>query len=194
MYIAFEGPIAAGKTTLATMLAKHVGSASLLEEFIGNEFLDDFYRNAERWSLPMQLWFLAERKLQLGAITVPLRFSVIADYSYLKNSVFSQILLKDRELRLYDKLACILAENGARPDLIVYLDAANDVLLERIRGRNRPSEASIEASYLDTLRDAYRRTLLCESSLNVLRYDTSDLDLTSEEQMNNLYATIIDAV
>jgi deoxyguanosine kinase len=189
--IQFEGPIAAGKTTLATMLSQHSGSELILEDFEGNEFLADFYHSRERWSLAMQLSFLTSRHAQLRTVIRPLSRTVVVDYSYLKDGIFARILLQGRELRLFEQVLAGFRPNVARPDLIVYLDGTNEVLLERIRKRNRRYEAVIDGGYLDTLRRAYEKDLLSSSDENVLRYDTSRLNLASEAEMNSLYQTIV---
>jgi deoxyguanosine kinase len=190
-YIAFEGPIAAGKTTLATLLAAYISSDLVLEDFEGNEFLADFYTNRERWSLPMQLWFLSARIPPLKSIQRTAERANVADYTSRKDGLFARLLLKDRELRLFDRIAAVAAGDISQPDLIVYLDANTDVLLERIRQRGRVYEEAIDGTYLDALRDAYDENLASNGDLNVFRYDTSALDLKSEAQMRSLYDAII---
>jgi deoxyguanosine kinase len=189
-YIGLEGPIAAGKTTLAGMLAENLGSHVLLEDFDRNEFLADFYADKERWGLGMQLWFLSSRREQLSTVHTPLDRSIVADYTHLKDRVFADFLLRDRELRLYDRLATGLKNSVPQPNLIVYLDARNDVLLKRIRKRDRPYEKVIDSSYQDSLRRVWERVLATGVARNVLRYDTTELDLNSEEHMNEFYSKI----
>ena len=190
-YIGFEGPIASGKTTHATLLAKRLACTLLLEDFPGNEFLADFYGDKERWALPMQLSFLAMRTAQLRTVVAPLPQSVLVDYSNLKDGTFAQLLLRDRELRLYDQIARAFQANVVSHDLIVYLDASNDVLLERIRNRGRVYEATIDANYLDSLRESYEKAFRAVGQLKVVRYDTSVVDLTSKSDVNNLQDTIL---
>src|ERR1700738_2325860 len=96
-FITFEGPIAAGKTTLACMLAGHLDCELLREDFEGNEFLADFYADENRWSLAMQLWFLSSRRKQLNGVVDQLSGTVVADYSYLKDGIFARVLLRGRE-------------------------------------------------------------------------------------------------
>ena len=120
-YIGFEGPIGAGKTTLAQLLAAHIDATLILEDVDGNEFLADFYGDKQRWSLGMQLWFLAARHQQLSAVVSSRTGSVVADYTYAKDGIFARTLLRDRELRLYDKISFGLTASVAQADLVVYL-------------------------------------------------------------------------
>jgi deoxyguanosine kinase len=192
-YIGFEGPIGAGKTTLAELLAAHIGVTPVLEEVDGNEFLADFYEDKTRWSLGMQLWFLTARHRQLIELAASQTGAVVADYTYAKNGIFARRLLQGRELHLYDRISEGLTTISAQPDLVVYLDAEDDVLLERIRRRNRPYEALIDLPYLNTVRSAYESYLASVGGRRVLRYDTSTLDLTSESELNSLYQRIFEA-
>ena len=189
-YIGFEGPIGAGKTTLAQLLAVHLGATLILEDVDGNAFLPDFYANKERWALGAQLAFLISRYEQLRTIPPSRSKPVVSDYTQAKDPIFARALLHDREVELYERLSIGLDASVSRPDLTVYVDAKNDVLLERIRRRNRPYEASIDAEYLDALRDAYARHRESTGGLQVLRVDTSALNLRSESQLNSLYQKI----
>jgi deoxyadenosine/deoxycytidine kinase len=189
-YIAFEGPIAAGKTTVATLLATHLNSELLLEEFQNNEFLADFYAAPERWSLPMQLWFLTSRIGPLKSIYPPRGKTLVADYTARKDRLFARLLLKDRELNLFDRIAGLLAIDLPQPNLIVYLDANDTELLARIKNRGRPYEQKIDDAYLSSLRVAYDDDLVA-SGVKILRYDTSALDLRCERQLHELYDLIL---
>jgi deoxyguanosine kinase len=193
-YIAFEGPIAAGKTTHAELLAKKLDAELLLENFPSNEFLADFYGDKTRWSLPMQLSFLMMRHAQLAAVQGLLGRTVVVDYSCFKNDIFAQTLLCDRELRLYELISGTLGATAFQHDLIVYLDADNEVLLDRIRQRGRPYESSIDSEYLDRLREGYERSFRAVPGLQVLRYSTSDLDLDSNAEVGNLHTAILYAL
>lgn len=192
-FIAFEGTIAVGKTTHATLFAESIGSDLLLEQFDQNEFLTDFYCDAERWALPMQLWFLAARQRQLSTIVPSDGRFILADYSPFKDGIFAGVLLRDRELRLYGQLATGLNAGLALPSLIVLLDARNEVLIERIRVRGRTYEQRINAAYLSNLRDAYERELSRIRDLIIVRHDTSDLDLKSAADLKHLHDKIIAA-
>jgi len=190
-FVAYEGPIASGKTTHAILLARKIGVIPVLEEFPENEFLADFYGDQTRWALPMQLSFLALRTAQLRKVVHPLNEPVIADYSYLKDPAFAQLLLKERELRLYQRISAEFQTTLLKHDLIVYLDARNEVLLERIRQRNRSYEATIDSAYQDSLRAAYEKAFVANPELKVIRYDTSDVDLDSQKDVDWLQEMIL---
>jgi deoxyadenosine/deoxycytidine kinase len=192
-YIGFEGPIGAGKTTLAQLLAVHLGATLILEDVDGNEFLPDFYANRERWALGMQLTFLISRYEQLRTIPPSRSRPVVSDYTKAKDPIFARALLHDREVELYERLSVGLDASVCRPDLTVYLDARNDVLLDRIRQRNRPYEVSIDVEYLDALRDAYARHHASVGRLELLSIDTSELNLRSEAQLDCLFRKILAA-
>lgn len=193
-YIAFEGPIAAGKTTLAQLLARYVGAEVILEEFENNEFLGDFYLCPERWSLPMQLWFLSARIPALKQVRHPRTTPLVADYSARKDQLFARLLLDGRELRLFNRISQIAVHEISGPDLIVYLDAHTDALLERIKRRGRPYEEKIDGAYLNALRMAYDEDLTERTGLNVLRYDTTALNLECEAQLTSLYELIMASI
>lgn len=127
----------------------------------------------------------------MRTVVAPLPQPVLVDYSNLKDGTFAQLLLKDRELRLYDQISRAFQADVLSHDLIVYLDASNDVLLERIRKRNRVYEATIDANYLDSLRESYEKAFRAVGRLKVVRYDTSLLELTSKTDVNNLQDTIL---
>ncbi|MFY9689338.1 MAG: deoxynucleoside kinase [Candidatus Acidiferrales bacterium] len=193
-YIGFEGPIGAGKTTLAQLLALHLGATLILEDVDGNAFLPDFYANRERWALGAQLAFLISRYEQLRTISPLRNRPVVSDYTQAKDPIFARALLHDREVELYERLSVGLHASVFPPDLTVYVDARNDVLLNRIRRRNRPYEASIDAKYLDALREAYTRHHNSTGRTQVLMFDTSELDLRSEPQLNSMYKKILTAL
>jgi deoxyguanosine kinase len=192
-YIGFEGPIGAGKTTLTQLLAAHITAKPIFENVDGNEFLADFYGDKKRWALGMQLSFQISRHEQLRAVLSSRATAVVADYTQAKDAIFARILLHGRELRLYENISEGLNADVVRPDLIVYLDAKDQVLLDRIRRRNRPYEVSIDREYLQTLRDAYECYLDSIQAVKVLRCDTSTLNLASNSELTNLYMRILDA-
>jgi len=193
MHIAFEGPIAAGKTTLAKLLARQIGTECelLLEDFKSNEFLQDFYADPQRWSLPMQLDFLISRHSQFRHAAQSPKNILIADHSMQKDKMFAHFLLRDRESRLYDRIAQAVAGNIAEPDLVVYLDAPTATLLERIRSRGRPYESHIDADYLDRLRGAYGEVLEAVNESRVVTIDTSTFEVSSDADISAAFSRIL---
>lgn len=187
-YVAFEGPIGVGKTTLAHKLGAVTGWDLLLEDFQANEFLADFYRERDRWALPMQLSFLAARHAQLGSAACDVR-SVIADHTYAKDAMFARLLLQEREWRLYESVRASLAK-VPQPHVIAYLDAPTEVLLERIGKRGRPYESTIDAAYLNDLRAAYERDFITRSDVTIVRVDTSSFDVDDTKALEDVFRRI----
>jgi deoxyguanosine kinase len=193
-YIGFEGPIGAGKTTLAQLLAVHLGATLILEDIDGNAFLPDFYASRERWALATQMAFLISRYEQLRGIPPSRTRPVVADYTQAKDPIFARALLHDREVELYERVSIGLDASVCRPDLTVYVDAKNEVLLDRIRRRNRAYEVSIDSEYLDALRAAYSHHHNAIGGVRVVTFDTSTLNLGSKSQLAALFKKILDAV
>ena len=156
-YVAVEGPIGAGKTTLATRLAETFKYPLLLEPASDNPFLDRFYREGRKHALPMQLFFLLHRADQIAKLAGPdlLGPTVISDFLIEKDRLFAELTLDKNELALYEQIYKNLMLDPPAPDLVIYLQAPISVLLERIRERGIASEQHIDSDYLITLSDAY---------------------------------------
>jgi deoxyguanosine kinase len=158
MYVAIEGVIGVGKTTLARLLQPAFDAEIILEVFEENPFLSDFYSDRERYAFQTQIFFLLSRyHQQRRTITdlVTTGKNVIADYTFAKDSLFARINLKGDELDMYYKVHEALAEKIQKPDLLVYLQATTDTLMQRIALRDRPYERQMERAYINELNLAY---------------------------------------
>jgi len=158
MYVAIEGVIGVGKTTLARLLQPAFNAEIILEVFEENPFLSDFYGDRERYAFQTQIFFLLSRYHQQRRTINDLVSSgrnVIADYTFAKDSLFARINLKGDELDMYYKVHEALAEKIQKPDLLVYLQATTDTLMQRIALRDRPYERQMERSYINELNIAY---------------------------------------
>ena len=158
-FIVLEGPIGVGKTSLTAKLAVSLGAEQVLEHADQNPFLERFYRNPRAGALPAQLFFLFQRAHQLAALKqhdlfAPVR---VADYLLDKDRLFARVTLDDEEFRLYEQVHERMAIDVPVPDLVVYLQAPVDVLLERINRRGIRFEQHIDRAYLERLNDAYAR-------------------------------------
>lgn len=156
-YIAIEGPIGVGKTTLARRLADSLQLPLLREQAEENPFLERFYRQRPHYGLQTQLFFLLQRARQLRELAGSGGQGLVADFLLEKDRLFAQVLLDADELALYDEVHAQLTLNAPTPDLVVYLQAPVDVLFERIRARGNEAERSIDRAYLEQLNDAYTR-------------------------------------
>jgi len=158
MYVAIEGVIGVGKTTLARLLQPAFDADIILEVFEENPFLSDFYGDRERYAFQTQIFFLLSRYHQQRRIVtemVSTGRNVIADYTFAKDSLFARINLKGDELDMYFKVHEALAEKIQKPDLLVYLQATTDTLMQRIALRDRPYERQMERAYIHALNLAY---------------------------------------
>lgn len=181
MYFAIEGVIGVGKTTLARLLQPLFQANLLLEVFEENPFLSSFYSDRARYAFQTQLFFLLSRYHQQNS-NAPRFLStglcLISDYTFEKDALFAGINLKGDELQMYYRVHEALAEKIPLPDLIVYLRASTDVLMQRIAMRDRPYERQMERSYIDELNQAYNSFFLYRPSTHspVLTIETDNLD------------------
>ena len=157
MYIAIEGVIGVGKTTLARLLQPTLKAQLFLEVFEENPFLAEFYADRERYAFQTQIFFLLSRYHQQKAVSKFLSQGdpLIADYTFEKDALFAGINLQGDELEVYHEVHEALGEKIPRPDLIVYLRASTDVLMQRIASRDRPYERNMESAYINQLNQAY---------------------------------------
>jgi deoxyadenosine/deoxycytidine kinase len=158
-FIVVEGPIGVGKTSLARRLAESLSAEPVLEDAAQNPFLERFYKNPRAGALPAQLYFLFQRCQQLGALKQQDLFTRVrvADYLLEKDRLFARVTLDDAEFALYEQIYAKLDVQPPKPDLVVYLQAPVDVLLERVSRRGIGYEQYIERDYLVRLNEAYAR-------------------------------------
>jgi len=183
-YLAIEGPIGVGKTSLARLLQPRFEAQLVLESFEENPFLKDFYADRAAHAFQTQLFFLLSRYRQQQQIAQLLleRSSLISDYVFPKDRLFARLNLRDEELALYDHLHDLLVQNVATPDLIVYLTADTEALGQRIATRDRPYERRIDADYLDTVRKAYVSFFSSYRGAPVLSIDANELDFVGKPE------------
>jgi len=186
MYIAIEGVIGVGKTTLARLLQPSFDARLLLEVFEENPFLSDFYEDRERYAFQTQMFFLLSRYHQ-QRMKVPELIAasdyLIADYTFEKDAIFAESNLCGDELDMYYRVHEALAEKIEIPDLIVYLTANTDVLMRRIAFRDRHYERNMERDYIDELNQVYEKFFSekKESKAPILKIDTDQLDYVADE-------------
>ncbi|MBT4519926.1 MAG: deoxynucleoside kinase [Halieaceae bacterium] len=194
-FVAVEGPIGVGKTTLAKKLANSFNYQTLLEDAESNPFLEDFYRNRKQAALATQLHFLFERAQKIqdmrqADIFEPVR---VSDFLIEKDPLFARINLNHEEYKLYQKVYQQLVIDGPKPDLVIYLQASTDVLLSRIDNRGIPYEQSIDRKYLERLNEVYSEFFLYYDGAPLLIVNASEIDLvTSEADYNHLVNYLLD--
>ena len=181
MYIAIEGVIGVGKTTLARLLQQAFHAEVLLEVFEENPFLSDFYGDRARYAFQTQIFFLLSRYRQQNN-TVPdalaAEKNLISDYTFAKDALFAGINLKGDELEMYHKVHEALGEKIPKPNLLVYLQATTNTLMNRIAFRDRPYERQMERSYIDELNQAYEEFFSKPfDHTPILKIDTNDLNI-----------------
>ena len=183
-YIAIEGPIGVGKTTLAKRMASTFNYQTLLEDAQDNPFLEKFYSNRKQAALATQLFFLFQRAqkiqdLRQADIFEPVR---VADFLIEKDPLFARVNLDSDEFQLYEKVYQQLTIDAPRPDLVIYLQASTDVLLSRIESRGIPSERAIDHDYLERLNEVYSEFFLYYDGAPLLIVNASEIDLVSGER------------
>ncbi len=180
-FIAVEGPIGVGKTTLAQHLAKTLGYELLEEKADDNPFLERFYANPKAAALPTQLFFLFQRAQQIQDLRQQDMFQTarVADFLMDKDQLFAQVTLDDDELNIYQQVYDQLTIDAPEPDLVIYLQAPNNVLEDRIRTRGVEAERNINSGYLTTLNDAYMQFFHYYDRAPMLIVNATDLDLAN---------------
>ncbi len=183
-YIAIEGNIGAGKTTLAHLLARKLNARLILEQFADNPFLPKFYENPKQNAFPLELFFMAERYKQLKDMmhkTDLFQTITVADYFFSKCLLFAKINLPDEEFRLYQKLFDIMSQQLVLPDIIIYLHSPVQKLQKNIRKRNRSYEQNIADEYLFSIQETYT-SYIKQHNIKTIFVDAADANFLDNEQ------------
>ncbi|WP_348710151.1 2-amino-4-hydroxy-6-hydroxymethyldihydropteridine diphosphokinase [Tenacibaculum sp. 190524A05c] len=183
-YIAIEGNIGAGKTTLANMMSDEFNAKIVLERFADNPFLPKFYKDEERYAFPLEMSFLADRYQQLSDDLAQFdlfKNFIVSDYYIFKSLIFAQVTLHNDEYKLYRKMFDLMYKEIVKPDLYVYLYQNTERLLKNIQKRGREYEQDIEAAYLEKIHDGYTNFIKTQQDLNILVIDVSELDFVNNK-------------
>lgn len=184
-YIAIEGNIGAGKTSLATMISQDFNAKLILERFKDNPFLPQFYKDQSRFAFPLEMSFLADRYQQLSDDLAQydlFRDFVVSDYDVFKSLIFAKITLQEDEYALYHKLFHIMYKELVKPDLYIYLYQNTDRLLQNIKKRGREYEQNIQADYLLDINRSYLNFIKSQNNIRVKIIDISDYDFVNRRE------------
>lgn len=184
MYLAIEGVIGVGKTSLARLLQESFDARLLLEAFEENPFLSDFYSDPERYAFQTQIFFLLSRYRQqreISALDLQSN-SILSDYTFQKDALFAQLNLSGDELETYHQVHRALAERIPNPDLTVYIQASTDVAMKRITMRDRPYERQMSRTYIDRLNRAYESFFRSVENMPVLTIESDNLDFVARSE------------
>jgi deoxyguanosine kinase len=195
-YIAVEGPIGVGKTSLARLLAHELNARLVLEEVDDNPFLARFYEDPEKYALSVQLYFLLTRYNQQRALAQSdsLAGAIVADYLFAKDRIFAALNLAPDELALYQDVYKLLDARTAKPDLVVYMSARVEVLAERLRKRNREFEQHISLKYLEAVSAAFRDFFFYYDETPLLVVESSHIDFVEDsDDLRDLFREIANA-
>ena len=182
-YIVVEGPIGVGKTTLARAISEASGAALMLEDPESNPFLPRFYEDAERYALPAQLFFLFQRIHQVAELNQSdlFRRATVGDFMLEKDPLFARLNLKDDELKLYEQIYTHLKPQAPAPDLVIYLQAAPETLIERVQRRAIAYERNIPDAYLMGLAEMYARFFYQYSGAPLLIVNSDRLNFVESQ-------------
>lgn len=183
-FVAIEGVIGAGKTTLADMLSQTMGASIILEEFDQNPFLEDFYRDPGRYAFQTQIFFLLSRFRQIQELRQMdiFRQRIVSDYLFEKDRIFATLNLSEKEMKLYDGIARLMEKEIPVPDLVIYLQASTAHLMDNIRKRGRTYERNMDVDYIAALNELYNKFFFHYSKAPLLVINTDEIDFKNSEQ------------
>ena len=192
-YIAIEGVIGAGKTSLARKLKERLNSEIIFEQFDANPFLESFYSDRRRYAFQTQMFFLINRFTQQQQLNQENLFTdyLICDYIFEKDKIFAYLNLTGEELKLYETIFPLLSRNLRKPDLVVFLQSSVDRLMYNIKKRNRKIERNLTANYIEDLSEAYTQFFFRYSSTPLLIVNSTEIDFVkSENDFGELFKQI----
>lgn len=182
-FMIIEGAIGIGKTTLVEFLSKEFNAKKILEEVENNPFLTKFYNDTKRWAFETQIFFLLSRYKQLQELRERTFFEemLISDYIFAKDRIFAYINLSEDELMLYEKLYSMLKPRIPKPDLVVFLQASTEVLINRIKSRGKTYENNIQFEYIDKLNNTYNNYFFNYKDSPLLVINTDEIDFVKNK-------------
>jgi len=192
-YIAVEGVIGVGKTSLSRILAQRLNARLVLEKFEDNPFLSDFYKDRERYAFQTQIFFLLSRYRQQMELfqTELFHKNLVTDYMFIKDKLFAYLNLNEKELMLYDQMLNLLIRQIPRPDLVIYLQADTERLLKNIARRGRDFEKNMDADYIEALNQMYNQYFFRYNETPLLIINTTDIDFVhNEDDLTEILKTI----
>lgn len=183
-YVAIEGSIGVGKTSLAKLLSEKLSARLVLETFQDNPFLADFYEEPDRFAFQTQLWFLLQRYQQQQELRQVDMFHtlLVSDYMFVKDRLFASLNLKEKEMSLYDSVANMMEKNVLHPDLVIFLQADTDTLMNNIKRRGREYEKNISWDYIDSLNQVYNEYFFRYQETPLVIINTNNIDFVHSEQ------------
>lgn len=193
-YIAVEGVIGAGKTSLAKKIKERLNAQLILEQFENNPFLENFYADRKRYAFQTQMFFLINRFKQQQELNQENLFTehIVSDYLFEKDRIFAYLNLSGEELKLYEALFPLLVRNLRKPDLVVYLQSAVDRLMYNIKKRGRRIERNLTKSYIEELSEAYNHFFFRYNTTPLLIVNSTNIDfVNSEKDFDELFREIL---
>ena len=183
-YVAIEGTIGVGKTSLANLLSEKLSAKLVLEAFEDNPFLSDFYEDPERHAFQTQLWFLLQRYQQQHDLRQVDMFQnlVITDYMFVKDRLFASLNLNEKEMSLYDTVANMMERNVIQPDLVIFLQADTGTLMKNISKRGRDIEKNISEDYIDALNQVYNEYFFRYQDTPLVIINTNNIDFVNNHK------------